>query len=114
MTKRLFALLALVALVACTGCMPRFDDDVELTYETDGEPAPAKFGEDVRALVLRRLGAAQIGADVTSEGRRLRVVVEESLSQSTDELLTWTGTIALYEPEDGAPFVEGTREEIKK
>ncbi|MBX3223970.1 MAG: PrsW family intramembrane metalloprotease [Labilithrix sp.] len=73
-------------------------DDVELTYEVDGMPrGPAGFGEDLRALVLRRLGAGHISADVTEDERRVRIVVDESHAARVDELVTWTGTLLLYE-----------------
>ncbi|MBX3227890.1 MAG: PrsW family intramembrane metalloprotease [Labilithrix sp.] len=77
--------------------------DVELTYEVVGAPIPAQgFGKDLRALVLARLGAAQIGADVDedeAEGRppRLHIVVDESLAPRVDELTTWTGTLLVLE-----------------
>lgn len=89
-------------------------DDVELTYEPLA-PDPtksaehgaaraetAKFGEDTRALVIRRLGAAQIGADVSEEGRFVRIVVDERLAGAVDELVTWTGTLVLYETDASA------------
>lgn len=83
-------------------------DDVELTYEIDGTaPGPgatgrapaALFGEDLRALVLRRLGSAQVGADVTQEGRRVKIVVDEALGPRVDELVTWTGTLLVFDPD---------------
>jgi predicted small secreted protein len=51
--------LMLVAFLT-TGCAPRVagGSDVELTYEMEEEPAATAFGQDVRALVLRRLAAA--------------------------------------------------------
>jgi RsiW-degrading membrane proteinase PrsW (M82 family) len=98
----LFALLSF-------GCSPRVagERDVELTYETEDEPAATAFGQDVRALVLRRLGAAgPIGADVTQDGRRVTVVVDEALATTADEMVTWSGTVLLLEPDAaqlGAP-----------
>jgi RsiW-degrading membrane proteinase PrsW (M82 family) len=107
-------LVVFVAL-ACTGCVALgFDDDVELVYEADASLDNAKFGEDLRALVLRRLGAAQIGADVTTEGRSLRIVVDEPLSSAVDELVVWRGTVELYEPIEGHAPIEGTREDVEK
>ena len=77
-------------------------DDVELTYDVDGAPQPAAaFGEDLRALVLRRLGAAHIGADVTLEDRRVRIVVDEAQAPRVDELVTWTGTLFVFDVEPG-------------
>ena len=76
-------------------------DDVELTYEaatsTPSDDAP--FGDDLRALVLRRLSAAQVGADVTTEGRRVRIIVDETRGPRVNELVTWTGTLTGYEPD---------------
>lgn len=74
-------------------------DDVELTYEVDGQPrGPAGFGEDLRALVLRRLGAGHVSADVTEEDRRVRIVVDETYAARVDELVTWSGTLLVLEP----------------
>jgi RsiW-degrading membrane proteinase PrsW (M82 family) len=89
---------------ALLGCSPRVAgaSDVELTYETDadGEPAGAAFGQDVRALVLRRLMAAgPIGADVTQDGRRISIVVDEALAPAVDEMVTWSGTVLLLDPD---------------
>lgn len=85
-------------------------DDVELTYEIDGSPTRssgprqdvphqgAAFGEDLRALVLRRLGAARIGADVTTQDeRRVRIVVDDAHARRVDELVTWTGTLLVLD-----------------
>lgn len=74
-------------------------DDVELTYEVDGQPrGPASFGEDLRALVLRRLGAGQVSADVTEDERRVRIVVDEAYAARVDELVTWSGTLLVLAP----------------
>jgi RsiW-degrading membrane proteinase PrsW (M82 family) len=104
--------LMLVAFLT-TGCAPRVagGSDVELTYESplplDDDTSSTAFGQDVRALVLRRLGAAgPIGADVTQDGRRLDVVVDEALASAADEMITWSGTVLLLEPDTaqlGAP-----------
>ncbi len=104
--------LLLVALLA-SGCAPRVAGatDIELTYEStvplDDDSSSTAFGQDVRALVLRRLGAAgPIGADVTQDGKRLSVVVDEALASAADEMITWSGTVLLLEPDSaqlGAP-----------
>ena len=110
MSERLHSLFAsmrglLVVLLASTllGCAPRLfvgATDVELTYETDAEETGAAFGQDVRALVLRRLMAAgPIGADVTQDGRRVGIVVDEGLAPAVDELVTWSGTVLVLEPD---------------
>jgi len=99
--KFLVALVALLALLSA-GCMPRVagTNDVELTYEADRvEGGDARFGEDLRALVLRRLSAAQIGADVEQDGKRLRIVVDEAFAPEADELVTWPGTVLLLAPD---------------
>jgi len=73
-------------------------DDVELTYDVESSPQRgAAFGEDLRALVLRRLGAAQIGADVTQDDRRVRIVVDEVQAPRVDEIVTWTGTLFVFD-----------------
>ncbi len=87
---------------ALLGCSPRVvgATDVELTYETEEAEGAAAFGQDVRALVLRRLMAAgPIGADVTQEGRRIGIVVDEGLAPAVDELVTWSGTVLVLEPD---------------
>ncbi len=106
----------LVTIAGCESPIPRNErapgilasalagtDDIELTYELDGAPqrAPA-FGEDLRALVLRRLGAAQVGADVTQDERHVRIVVDEARAPRVDELVTWTGTLLLLEVDPAA------------
>jgi protease PrsW len=82
-------------------------DDVELTYEIDGAlsstPIRTAFGEDLRALSLRRLSAGQIGADVLEDAkdhdRRVRITVDEALAPHVDELITWTGTLLVLDPD---------------
>ena len=93
-------LIAILALVSLTGCTKvAGGDDIELTYEGDFDPA-----SDVRALVLRRLSAAgPIGADVTQDGKTLRIVVDEAQAASVDEMVTWSGTVLLVEPDPLAP-----------
>lgn len=92
-------LALLVSLWLVTGCgAVAGADDVELTYElVDAPKAGARFGEDLRALVLQRLGAARIGADVTEQDRRISIVVAEELTSTVDELVTWSGTLRVYE-----------------
>jgi RsiW-degrading membrane proteinase PrsW (M82 family) len=103
--SRVLALVAVALLALCSlACSPRLAGtaDVELTYETESQPPAAAFGQDVRALVLRRLMAAgPIGADVTEEGRHVRMVVDESLAPAADEIVTWSGTVLLLEPDPG-------------
>jgi RsiW-degrading membrane proteinase PrsW (M82 family) len=109
MTRSLSLLLGLLVLLAvgALGCGSRVAGatDVELTYETDVEPSEAAaFGQDLRALVLRRLTAAgPIGADVTQEGRHVRIVVDEALAPTVDEMVTWPGTVLLLEPDPAHP-----------
>lgn len=107
---------ALLLLAFGVGCAPAlgFDDDVELVYEAPSAYEDAKFGEDLRALVLRRLGAAQISADVTADGSTLRVVIDEASSSTVDELVTWSGTLEVFEPFDGIAPVEGARADVEK
>lgn len=76
-------------------------NDVELTYEVMGAPQLSQgWGKDLRALVLARLGAAQIGADVDEDDQqghalRIHIVVDEMLAPRVDELTTWSGTLTL-------------------
>lgn len=73
--------------------------DVDLTYEVEGGKtrAAAPFGSDLRALVLSRLGAGELAAEVTEDGPRVHVVVDEAYRDRVDALLTWTGTLTVYE-----------------
>jgi protease PrsW len=120
------ALLVVLLSLFASGCIPNTGaDDIELVYEVqrplttaEAPPAepPAPFGQDLRALVIRRLSAGHVSADVYDEGKRVRVVVDQLWASSVDDLLTWTGTVLLYETTDGgqAASLEGTREEIRK
>jgi protease PrsW len=103
MSRAISLFIVLLIALSSVGCAgPRFAGaaDVELTYETETEPSAAGFGQDLRALVMRRLGAAgPIGADVTQEGRRVRIVVDEALAPAADEMVTWSGTLLLLEPD---------------
>lgn len=78
-------------------------DDVALTYETDAVAlGQASFGSDLRALVLRRLSAGRVGADVTLvDAVDVRVVVDRALVDRVDELLTWTGTLTIHAIDPG-------------
>lgn len=98
MRKLLVLLALLLCLVGCGGGIAGAND-VELTYESETSEAV-----DLRTLVLRRLAAAQIGADVTDEGRRVRIVVDEGLAPLVDELVTWSGTLLLYAVDPFASF----------
>ncbi len=117
MTALTRVLFVLLALFSCS-CVPNMGtDDIELTYELDAAPREpaAAFGEDLRALVLRRLSAGHVSADVAEDGRRVHIVVDERLAPTVDELLTWTGTITLYEVDDRAgPAIEGSRNEVRR
>lgn len=101
MSRTLSSLLALFLFALLSlGCGARAPGaaDVELTYEAESEPAAAAFGQDLRALVMRRLMAAgPIGADVTQEGKRVSIVVDEALAPAVDEMVTWSGTVLLME-----------------
>ncbi|MFO0739303.1 MAG: PrsW family intramembrane metalloprotease [Labilithrix sp.] len=85
-------------------------NDVQLTYEVLGEAKLSQgFGKDLRALVLGRLGAAQISADIDEEdvdGKPLRVhiVVDESLAPRVDELTTWNGALTILKVDRTTPL----------
>jgi RsiW-degrading membrane proteinase PrsW (M82 family) len=107
---RVLGLLAALAFAwALAGCAPALagSNDVELVYEPDDEGARAADGGviDLRPLVLRRLAAAQVGADVSQEGPRVRVVVDEALAPAVDEVVRWSGTLLLYATDPSAGFV---------
>lgn len=67
--------------------------DVELTYEIDDVARQAVDPKLLRSLVVRRLAAGNVSADVTVQEGRTRVVVDEALASRVDELVTWTGTL---------------------
>lgn len=112
---------ALLALLA-SGCLP-FANDVELTFEVEGRtPSP-----DLRTLVMGRLAAGDVSADVRTEGDRVHAVLEERLAQSATDLLTWSAGIELvaaapevtFDPADTAglvavsvPWPDGTVERV--
>lgn len=115
--KTLARLLALAfAMLALASCVPAAGtDDVELTYLAPAATERAAFGEDLRALVLRRLGAGHLSADVTEEGRAVHVVVDERAAAAVDDLLGWSGTLSLYEIEpDEEPAIDGPRAEVRR
>jgi RsiW-degrading membrane proteinase PrsW (M82 family) len=105
MIRALFGVLCIFLLVGCSGgIMPNSGEkDVELTYEVLGAVNEQQgFGKDLRALVLQRLGAAQISADIDEEERpgqplRVHIVVDELLGPRVDELVKWTGTLEMLE-----------------
>lgn len=98
---RVFALVVFVLCASlCFGCSSIAGaNDVELVYEAPPAAAETKPGEDLRALVLRRLGAGNVAADVTEEGRSLRIVVDETRTENADELVKWSGTVLVLEPD---------------
>lgn len=102
----LLAGLALVLFVAgCGGGAIAGSNDVELTYASEGSGGAEAAALDLRTLVLRRLSAAQIGADVDDDdARRVRIVVDEALSATVDELVALSGTLVLYATDPLASF----------
>lgn len=104
--------------IFCGACTPRIagTDDVELAYETDAVPSPTDLDDGLRTQAMARLSARRISADVTQEGRVLRVVVARTMADVTDELVTWTGTLRFattdptYEltPHDTSQLIERT------
>jgi len=98
--RMLAVALGVLATLGCGSARVVGTADVELTYEAELEPSAAGFGQDLRALVMRRLMAAgPIGADVTQSGKRVTIVVDEALAPATDEMVTWSGTVLLLEPD---------------
>lgn len=120
LARVLRACAVIIAALVLVACVPNAGaDDVELTYELDAptatEPATAGFGQDLRALVLRRLAAGHVSADVFEDGSRVRIVVDEVWAPAVDELLTWTGTIHLYEIDPRSDTsLEGSRQEVRR
>lgn len=99
---RFFALLvAMLIAVLALGCSAHVagSDDIELSYATEGAAPTTAFGENLRALVLRRFSAAQIGAEVIEDDAQVRIIVDEALAATADELATWRGTLLLMEPD---------------
>lgn len=76
--------------------------DIELTYQlVEGPREPIR--QELRALVIQRLAATQIGADVvdvaeadSQRSPRVAVTVDEGYASYVDELMTWTGALDLY------------------
>jgi protease PrsW len=98
-----FALTLLLSLLGCQQSPSErvsgfFDvagtNDVELSYEL-----PPKEIGDTRALVMQRLAAARIGADVAQDKRTIHIVVDEDFAVVTDQLVTWTGTLLVLDPD---------------
>lgn len=84
------------------GCATSFagTDDVAMVYETDDAPSADVPSTDLRALVLQRLSARGIGADVRARRRHLRITVARDLADDADELVTWSGTLHLASADD--------------
>lgn len=83
--------LALVALSGCDVPLPGADD-VELTLEV-----PAGGPADLGPRLERRLAAAGVGADVTCEPERCRVVVAAAHAEDARALATFPGGLTLFE-----------------
>ena len=81
------------------GCRLVGTADVELTYEASAAPVTTKYGEDIRALVMRRLSAAQIGADVEQNEKTIKIVVDETVAPVVDDLVRWGGTLQYHDAE---------------
>lgn len=100
-------LAASLLAVVLTGCAPAAlagGSDVELAYEAEPGAGALPAGVDLRALLLRRLSAAQIGADVETDRSAARIVVDEALASSVDEIVTWSGTLAVYATDPATLF----------
>ncbi len=113
MTRWLLTLLGCACAAATRACgtLPvGGGDDVELIYLAPAQsPAPATSssaaalpGVDVRASVMRRLAAGgTLGADVEEHNREIRIVVDETQGTAVDELVRWSGTLLLFQPDPG-------------
>ncbi len=94
-----FAALALVVALVLSGCQEHLagTHDAELVYEIYGDgsghkPSAVRVAFDVKA----RLTAAQVTADVDSDGDRVSVKLDKDLAEFADELVHWRGGIAAY------------------
>ena len=77
--------------------------DLELTYEMVAGGSRDAIREELRALVIQRLAATQIGADVhdipeaeSQRNPRIAVIVDEAYASYVDEIMTWTGSLDLF------------------
>lgn len=118
-------LLLLLVLLGCEGPPPAErlagifsgglagSSDIELTYQLTGGPREP-IRQELRALVVQRLAATQIGADVldvpeaeSQRSPRVAVVVDEDYASYVDEVMTWTGALDLYADDPGYALAPG-------
>ncbi len=93
-------LVAMLAVLSCLGCGSLSGThDVELTYRatlTGGDAAAA------RVLVMRRLSAARLAADVVADrDGTIHLTVDEAHAARVDELVMWPGGLEIYAVTDG-------------
>ena len=128
--KRLWLLLvSLVWLVLLCGCATppsgqrlsglfsgalAGSSDLELTYEMISGGSREAMREELRALVIQRLAATQIGADVedvpeaeSQRNPRIAVIVDEAYASYVDEIMTWTGSLDLFADDPTYALVPG-------
>jgi protease PrsW len=111
------AIVAALALAGMCGCDGHLvgTRDVELEYRvTSLAPDAAPPGAaDLRQLVLDRIHAADLAADVLADAAgQIRVTVDEGAAPEVDELIMWPGGLSLYIVDPGfsleTKHVEGT------
>ncbi len=94
-----FAAFALVVLCLACGCQQHLagTNDAELVYEVYPDGAGHKPSlAFTAAYVKARLSAAQVTADVDTEGEHVTVKVDKDYAEFADELLHWRGGLAAY------------------
>ena len=117
-------LILLLVLLGCDGPPPERlagifsgglagSSDIELTYQLTGGPREP-IRQELRALVIQRLAATQIGADVldvpeaeSQRSPRVAVIVDEDYASYVDEVMTWTGALDLYADDPGYVLAPG-------
>jgi RsiW-degrading membrane proteinase PrsW (M82 family) len=104
--KEWLALVAAIALAGSSGCDGHLvgTRDVELEYKTTGlaaEPSPPSAA-DLQRLVLERIHAADLAADVLAdETGHVRVTADEGAAPEVDELILWSGGLSVYVVDPG-------------
>jgi RsiW-degrading membrane proteinase PrsW (M82 family) len=90
---------AVLALFGASGCEGHLvgTRDVDLEYHVAGRETPPPTAADLEGLVLDRIHAADLAADVRADDAgHLRVIADETAIEEVDELILWPGGLSLY------------------